>query len=96
VLTGLSMWFEKALVAKIGKGFMEVFLVIHYYEAWLAFLAILIWHMYGVIFNPHVYPMNPSWLTGTMPEDMFKQEHAAAQSPGNVDKVKRLGLERKV
>ncbi len=95
-LTGLSLWFEKLLVARVGKGFLEVFLVIHYYEAWLAFLAILIWHMYGVIFNPHAYPMNPSWITGKMPEEMFKHEHAAAQSPGNVDKVKRLGLERDV
>jgi len=96
VLTGIVMWFEKALIPYIGKGLLEIFLVIHYYEAWLAFLAILIWHMYGVVFNPHVYPMNPSWLTGKMPQDMFETEHPAAQSPGNVEKVKRLGLERDV
>ncbi|MFH2051637.1 MAG: cytochrome b/b6 domain-containing protein [bacterium] len=96
VLTGTAMWFEKWLVTIIGKGMMEVFLVIHFYEAWLAFLAILVWHMYGVMFNPHVYPMNPSWLTGKMPKEMFEHEHPAAVSPGNVDKVKRLGLERDV
>ncbi len=96
VLTGTAMWFEKALIHLIGKGVLEVFLVIHYYEAWLAMLAILIWHMYGVVFHPPVYPMNPSWLTGTMPKEMFEQEHPAAVSPGNVDKVKRLGLERDV
>jgi hypothetical protein len=96
VLTGLAMWFEKALTAYIGKGVMEIFLVIHYYEAWLAFLAILIWHMYGVIFNPHVYPMNPSWLTGKMPKEMFDTEHPAAQAPGNVEKAKRLGMEKDV
>ena len=84
-------------MAQVGKGFLEVFLVIHYYEAWLAFLAILVWHMYGTVFSPHVYPMNPSWLTGKMPEEMFRHEHAAAESTGgNVDKVKRLGLERDV
>lgn len=96
VLTGTAMWFEKWLVAAIGKGVMQVFLVIHYYEAWLAFLAIMVWHMYGVMFNPHAYPMNPSWVTGKMPKDMFEKEHPAAESPGNVDKVKRLGLERDV
>ncbi len=95
-ITGFAMWFEPYIVAHMGKGVLEVFLVIHYYEAWLAFLAILVWHMYGVIFNPHLYPMNPSWLTGKMPKDMFEIEHPAAQSPGNVDKVKRLGLERDV
>ena len=49
------------------KGLLDVILVIHYYEAWLAFLAILIWHMYATVFSPEVYPMNPSWLTGNMP-----------------------------
>jgi len=96
VLTGLCLWFEKMLVAQVGKGLLEVFLVIHYYEAWLAFLAILIWHMYGVVFNPHVYPMNPSWITGKMPKEMFEKEHPAAVGSGNVEKVKRLGLERDV
>jgi len=35
-------------------------------------------------------------LTGKMPKEMFEVEHPAAKSPGNVDKVKRLGLERDV
>jgi cytochrome b subunit of formate dehydrogenase len=95
-ITGLAMWFESYLVAFLGKGVLEVFLVIHYYEAWLAFLAILVWHMYGVIFNPHLYPMNPSWLNGKMPKEMFEVEHPAAKSVGNVDKAKRMGLERDV
>ncbi len=96
VITGLAMWYEKYIIMYIGKELFEVMMVIHYYEAWLAFLAILVWHMYGVFFNPHVYPMNPSWLTGKMPREMFETEHPAAQSPGNVDKIKRLGLERDV
>jgi len=53
-------------------------------EAWLATLAILIWHMYSTVFNPHVYPMNPSWLTGTMPEEMYHHEH-----PGHLEEAKR-------
>jgi hypothetical protein len=40
--------------------------------------------------------MNPSWINGKMPREMFEGEHPAAVSPGNVDKVKRLGLERDV
>jgi hypothetical protein len=23
-----------------------------------------VWHFYYVMFDPEVYPMNPSWLTG--------------------------------
>ncbi|MCJ7680392.1 MAG: hypothetical protein MUP70_06695, partial [Candidatus Aminicenantes bacterium] len=54
-------------------------LVVHYYEAILASLAILIWHLYSTVFNPQVYPMNPSWLTGKMPETMFRHEHGAVK-----------------
>ena len=43
---------------------MDVATVIHFYEAILATLAILIWHFYAVIFKPGVYPMNWAWLTG--------------------------------
>mgnify|MGYP000287761167 CR=1 FL=1 len=45
----------------------------------LAFLAILIWHMYSTVFSPEVYPMNPSWLTGKMPRKMFIHEHPEAE-----------------
>jgi len=75
--TGFALWFDNTVSNWISQEALDVMLVIHYYEAWLAFLAIVVWHMYGVMFNPEVYPMNPSWITGKMPEDMFKHEHPA-------------------
>jgi formate dehydrogenase gamma subunit len=75
VVTGLLLWFDNSFVQFLPKGVLDVSLVIHYYEAWLATLAILVWHMYSTVFNPHVYPMNPSWLTGMMPEKMYRHEH---------------------
>jgi cytochrome b subunit of formate dehydrogenase len=75
ILTGLMLWFDNWAIDFLPKGVLDVALVVHYWEAWLATLAILIWHMYSVVFNPHVYPMNPSWLTGTMPEKMYAHEH---------------------
>jgi len=77
VVTGLMLWFDEWTIQLIPKGALDIALVIHYWEAWLATLAILVWHMYSTVFNPHVYPMNPSWITGTMPEDMYKYEHPA-------------------
>ncbi|MBD3168611.1 MAG: hypothetical protein GF307_03940 [candidate division Zixibacteria bacterium] len=74
-ITGFFLWFDNLAVQWFPKGFLDVMLVIHYYEAWLATLAILIWHMYSTIFNPDVYPMNPSWYTGKMPLDVYKHEH---------------------
>jgi cytochrome b subunit of formate dehydrogenase len=78
--TGILLWFDNFFVSTLGlpKGILEVMLVIHYYEAWLATLAIFVWHGYSVLFNPHVYPMNPAWLTGKMPRDMYVHEHPEA------------------
>ncbi|OGC95974.1 MAG: hypothetical protein A2W25_09530 [candidate division Zixibacteria bacterium RBG_16_53_22] len=74
-LTGFFLWFDNVAVKWFPKGFLDVMLVIHYYEAWLATLAILIWHMYSTVFSPSVYPMNPSWYTGKMPAEMYHHEH---------------------
>ncbi|MFC2163962.1 cytochrome b/b6 domain-containing protein [Acidobacteriota bacterium] len=79
ILTGLLLWFDNFFVQYLPMGFLDVSLVIHYYEAILASLAILIWHLYSTVFNPHVYPMNPSWITGKMPRDMFEYEHPDAE-----------------
>jgi len=74
--TGVFLWFDD-IANELGlpKGFLDVMLVIHYYEAWLATLAILVWHIYGTVFKPTVYPMNTAWLAGRMPKDMYEHEH---------------------
>jgi formate dehydrogenase gamma subunit len=84
VLTGLMLWFDNWFIQFLPKGVLDVALVVHYWEAWLATLAIVVWHMYSTVFNPHVYPMNPSWVTGTMPEEMYRHEH-----PGQIEEAKR-------
>ena len=40
-----------------------------------SFCDILVWHGYSTVFSPHVYPMNPAWLGGKMPKDMYTHEH---------------------
>ncbi|MCO6435569.1 MAG: cytochrome b/b6 domain-containing protein [Phycisphaerae bacterium] len=76
-VTGLLLWFDNFFVQSLGlpKGVLDVALVIHYYEAWLATLAILVWHIYGTMFSPAAYPMNTAWLAGRMPRDMYAHEH---------------------
>jgi len=75
IITGLLLWFDNYFSVFLPKGFLDVSLVIHYWEAWLATLAIAVWHLYSTLFNPHVYPMNPSWLTGKMPKEQYEHEH---------------------
>ena len=74
IITGFLLWFDNWFIHYLPKGALDVSLGVHAYEAWLAFLAIAVWHMYSTVFNPRIYPMNPSWLTGCMPEEMYEEE----------------------
>jgi cytochrome b subunit of formate dehydrogenase len=66
-VTGLVLWFEGLALRWLPKWVGDVATVIHFYEAVLASLAILVWHFYFVIFDPVVYPMDTAWLSGRSP-----------------------------
>ena len=74
-VTGIIMWFDNTFIGLLTKLGYDVARAIHFYEAWLATLAILVWHIYFVVFNPDVYPMNTAWLTGTLSEREMEDEH---------------------
>lgn len=73
--TGVIMWFNNYFMGLITKLGWDIARTIHYYEAWLAFLAIVVWHFYFVIFNPDVYPMSLAWWKGTLTEEEMAEEH---------------------
>jgi cytochrome b subunit of formate dehydrogenase len=87
-LTGFIMWFDNTFIGIFTKLGYDVARVIHYYEAWLATLSIIVWHIYFVIFNPDVYPMNLAWLKGTITEEEMMDEH-----PLELQEIKRKELE---
>lgn len=74
-LTGFILWFDNTSMGLLGKLGFDISRSIHFYEAVLATLAIIVWHFYFVIFNPDVYPMNLAWLTGRMSEREMMDEH---------------------
>jgi cytochrome b subunit of formate dehydrogenase len=74
-VTGVILWFENTFLGLLTKLWWDVSEAIHYYEAWLATLAIIVWHFYYVIFSPRVYPMNVSWLKGTITEEEMMEDH---------------------
>jgi len=59
----------------LPRWWLDVATAIHFYEAVLATLAILVWHFYQVFFDPDVYPMNWAWWDGKMTLDHYRQEH---------------------
>ena len=81
-VTGVMLVFTEAMLRFLPKVWNDVAQVVHYYEAVLATLAIVVWHLYWVIFDPTEYPMNPSWLIGTRPRHGAHPEpHAAPPDP---------------
>jgi cytochrome b subunit of formate dehydrogenase len=73
--TGMIMWFDNYFINRFTKLGWDIARTIHYYEAILATLAIVVWHFYFVIFNPSVYPMNTAWWTGMLTEEEMAEEH---------------------
>ena len=76
-ITGVVLWFDNTSMGLFTKLGFDISRTIHFYEAVLATLAIIVWHFYFVIFNPDIYPMNLSWLTGRMSEREMLEEHPA-------------------
>jgi cytochrome b subunit of formate dehydrogenase/nitrate/TMAO reductase-like tetraheme cytochrome c subunit len=74
-ITGVIMWFDNTFMGLFTKLGWDIARTIHYYEAWLAFLSIVVWHFYFVIFNPDVYPMSVAWFKGTLTEEEMAEEH---------------------
>jgi formate dehydrogenase gamma subunit len=77
-LTGLMIWFKLGIFGFLPRWAIEIALAIHFYEAVLATLAIVVWHFYHVIFDPHVYPVNFAFLDGRVSEELYREEHELA------------------
>jgi formate dehydrogenase gamma subunit len=77
--TGLMIWFKMGVTQFLPRWAVDVALTIHYYEAILACLAILVWHFYHVIFDPDVYPLNWACLNGKTSRHWYEEEHPLDQ-----------------
>ena len=77
-LTGLMIWFKISLFSFLARWWIDIALAIHFYEAVLATLAIIVWHFYHVIFDPDVYPVNFAFIDGRMSEELYQEEHELA------------------
>jgi len=73
--TGVAIWFKIDVTQHLPRWVVTVATTIHYYEAVLACLAIVVWHFYGVIFDPEVYPLNTACLDGRISEELQAHEH---------------------
>jgi len=75
VVTGFMMWFFETTLRVFPKWVYDLILAIHGYEAVLAFLAIILWHLYSVHLRPGVFPMSRVWLDGKITLRELKEKH---------------------
>jgi cytochrome b subunit of formate dehydrogenase len=73
--TGFMAWFKVLIGVRVPGWWIDVALTIHWYEAILATLAIVVWHFYAVIFDPDAYPINWAWFDGKMSIEHYEHEH---------------------
>jgi cytochrome b subunit of formate dehydrogenase len=64
IISGFFMWKVELSLSLFPLWVHDIFIIVHGYEAILAFLAVIIWHMYNVHLNPEVFPMSKVWLNG--------------------------------
>jgi formate dehydrogenase gamma subunit len=92
-VTGLVLWFENQALQWLNKWVLDLATIVHYYEAWLAFLAIMVWHVYQTVLNPDVYPMNWTWITGKITDEQLRHEHAAEWERLRAERAKQDAAE---
>jgi cytochrome b subunit of formate dehydrogenase len=89
--TGIILWFDNTFLGILTKLWWDVSRTVHYYEAWLATLSIIVWHLYFVIFNPDTYPINLAFWKGTLTEEEMEEEH-----PLELEEIKRREMQEEL
>jgi formate dehydrogenase gamma subunit len=74
-LTGLMIWFKLGVFSIVPRWWIDIAIAVHFYEAVLATLAIIVWHFYHVIFDPDVYPISWAFVDGKVSEELYREEH---------------------
>lgn len=88
--SGLLIWFKMDVTRFLARWVVDVALTIHYYEAILACLAIVVWHFYHVIFDPDVYPLNWACVNGKVSPHWQEEEHPLEAQRNCVQKTSQV------
>jgi cytochrome b subunit of formate dehydrogenase len=83
ISTGLLLWANNLVLRLLPKSWLDVATSVHFYEAVLATLAIVVWHFYTAIFDPDVYPLDTAFLTGITVRKRERSREREAASAGD-------------
>jgi formate dehydrogenase gamma subunit len=74
-VTGIMLWAKVSVGNILARWWLDVATAVHFYEAILAALAILVWHFYQVLFDPDSYPVEWAFWDGKMDAEHYREEH---------------------
>ena len=75
ILTGFFLWTTNLSLRLFPLWIYDIFKIVHGYEAILAFLAIIVWHLYNVHLSQGVFPMSKVWLNGKISGRELREHH---------------------
>ncbi|MBK8975337.1 MAG: cytochrome b/b6 domain-containing protein [Planctomycetes bacterium] len=76
IVSGFVLFFPTIFAAFLPGQLIPAAKMAHSYEAMMAFLTIVVWHLYGALFNPDCAPLDKSIFTGRISVARMKHEHA--------------------
>jgi formate dehydrogenase gamma subunit len=74
--TGVVLLFPIAFANIVGGALIPVAKVTHSQEGLMAFLVVIIWHIYNAHFAPEIFPFNRTIFTGKISRERLRHEHA--------------------
>ncbi|MBM4396226.1 MAG: response regulator [Deltaproteobacteria bacterium] len=75
IVSGLVLWFTDAVLHVAPLWVIDLAKVVHRYEAILAILSVVVWHMYTVHLRPGTFPMSRVWLDGKISREDMLHHH---------------------
>jgi formate dehydrogenase gamma subunit len=75
VATGYILLYPATLTRFLPGEFVPAAMVAHSNEGLMAFLVVIVWHIYNAHFNPDVFPFDTSIFTGRISRERLRHEH---------------------
>lgn len=75
-VTGALLWGEQFFSQYIDGRVLNIALIAHTYEAFLAIIHVGILHIVNVTLSPHVFPLSMATITGDTPASELAEQHS--------------------
>ncbi len=74
--TGFVLLFPIAFSRLLAGALIPVAKIAHSQEGLMAFLVVIVWHVYNAHLTPEAFPFNPTIFTGRISRAHMKRDHA--------------------